>query len=53
VTATATDALYGQDDSQLPPNSAFDRLTVELVTQQREDVADAIEDEGDALDFDA
>jgi len=53
VTATATDALYGQDDSQLPPNSAFDRLTVELVTQQREDVADALEDEDDALDFDA
>jgi hypothetical protein len=57
VTATATETLYGHDDSQLPPNSAFDRLTVELVAQQREDAAEAPEDEDedevDELDFGA
>lgn len=53
VTATATEALYSQDDSQLPPNSAFDRLTVELVTEQRQEDDSEIEDEDDDLDFDA
>ena len=53
VTATATEALYSQDDSQLPPNSAFDQLTVELVAQQREDAEVEPEDEGDSLLFDA
>jgi hypothetical protein len=56
VTATASEALYSQDDSLLPPNSAFDRLTVELVTQQREEAldasdADTLEEGGGDLDF--
>jgi hypothetical protein len=53
VIATATEALYSQDDSQLPPNSAFDQLTVELVAQRSEEQADEPEDESDVLGFDA
>jgi hypothetical protein len=53
VTATATEALYAQDEGQLPPNSAFDRLTVELLAQQREESTDALEDDQDELEFGA
>lgn len=53
VTATATEALYSQDNDQLPPNSAFDQLTVELAAQQREDTEGEPEEEGDGLIFDA
>jgi len=53
VTATATEAQYGQGDSMLPPNSAFDRLTVELVAQQRQEGDSEPEEEADDLDFDA
>jgi hypothetical protein len=53
VTATATEARYSQDDAQLPPNSAFDQLTVELVAQQRQDADEEPEDEDVELDYEA
>jgi len=49
VTATATEALYSQDDGQFMPNSTFDRLTVELVAQRREDKEEVPPD--DEIDF--
>jgi hypothetical protein len=53
VTATATEALYSQDDAQFQPNSTFDRLTVELLAQQHDEAEEDAPDEGVEFGLDA
>jgi len=50
VQATLTEVIYGQ--GALPPNSYFDRLTVELVTYQKEEQVDELPVEKEDHDLD-